>query len=350
LCILTKQMNQQPLLSVIVPCYNVEQYVDKCISSIIGQTYANLEILLIDDGSSDHTGARCDAWQERDARIRVIHKQNEGPSYARRTGIENARADYITFVDSDDWIDTNMYTQMMSALLSTGSDIAQCGYCHVYEDGRMEALTPFPHQNREEKMKVFGRKEGVSFILESKYWQSFMWNKIFKRNLFEPIVFPADYYLEDFVIMPFLFHHASQSVYLNDAYYFYYQRTDSLMNELAIQKTLIRNMQWANANYNRYLFVKNHPQYQEMMQCVKRMALYRGLLFLRNVVDYPHFFPSDAFKQQSKLLRSIPFSYREIPCFFKPDFLILKILPRFYKPFYRFFYRHLTRIICRFKK
>ena len=88
----------QPLLTIIVPCYNVEKYIDKCVSSIATQTYSNLEILLINDGSTDQTGAICDKWQTKDERIRVIHKQNEGVSYARKTGVENATAEYVTFV------------------------------------------------------------------------------------------------------------------------------------------------------------------------------------------------------------------------------------------------------------
>ena len=110
----------QPFLSVIVPCYNVETYINRCVSSIVSQTYINLKILLINDGSTDGTGTICDVWQEKDQRIRVIHKQNEGSSYARKTGIEQTTTEYVTFVDADDWIDKNMYASMMSALLTSG--------------------------------------------------------------------------------------------------------------------------------------------------------------------------------------------------------------------------------------
>ena len=106
-------MNNQPLLTVIVPCYNVEKYVDKSVASVVGQTYNNLEILLINDGSTDQTRERCDEWQKKDQRIRVINKQNEGLSYVRKTGIENATAEYVTFVDVDDWISLDMYADMM---------------------------------------------------------------------------------------------------------------------------------------------------------------------------------------------------------------------------------------------
>ena len=157
-------VNNQPLLTVIVPCYNVEKYMDKCISSIVNQTYANLEIILIDDGSADSTGMICDAWQGKDQRIRVIHKQNEGLSYARKTGVENMTAEYVAFVDSDDWIDADMFTDMMTAMISTNSDIAQCDYCKVFEDGRIEDHSD---ENTSDTYEVAGRKEGVF-----SYWKT----------------------------------------------------------------------------------------------------------------------------------------------------------------------------------
>ena len=175
-----------PLLSVVVPCYNVEKYLDKCIVSIVEQTYPNLEILLIDDGSPDNSGAICDTWQERDSRIRVIHKQNEGSSYARKTGVEIATAEYITFVDSDDWIDRNMYSDMMTALLSTNSDIVQCDFCIVHEDGRIEHRV----QERNTTVETMGRVEGVIMILEDHDWRTSMFTKIFKKKLFEHVEFP----------------------------------------------------------------------------------------------------------------------------------------------------------------
>jgi len=215
--------SEHPLLSVIVACYNLEQYVDRCVSSIVAQTYQNLEIILIDDGSSDQTGKLCDAWQDKDHRIRVIHQPNEGPSMARKNGIENASSDYITFVDADDWIDKNMYTDMMKALLSTNSDIAQCGYRKVYEDNcSAEFAMPSPYE-------VVNRQESVLLILEDIKWKSFMWNKIFKKHLFDNVVFLKGLDLAEDFICQYLFHNASQSVYLSNEYYFYYQREESLL-------------------------------------------------------------------------------------------------------------------------
>ena len=335
----------QPLLSVIVPCYNSGNYMDKCIASIVSQTYTNLEILLVNDGSTDQTGKKCDTWQERDTRIRAIHKQNEGPSFARRTGIEYMTGDYVAFVDSDDWIDTAMYAGMMEALLSTGSDIVHCDYCHVYEDGRIEASPLSQFKKSVDKPEVFERQEGVLMLLEGNVIQSFMWNKIFKKKLFESIVFPKDLFFEDVYIMHYLMHNAEKSVHLNEVYYFYYQRTGSTCNPDTIEKTVQSNLYWAMAHYDRYLFTARNPQYHKALQNVKEKMLYRGLIFLRNLVDYPNILPNETYKQQSRLLKSVPLSYHDRSFFLKIDFLILKIAPCCYKPFYAIFYRHLTRII-----
>ena len=321
----------QPLLSVIVPCCNVEKYIEKCISSIVEQTYPNLEILLVNDGSADQTGTLCDAWQEKDERIRVIHKQNEGVSYARKTGLESATAKYVTFVDADDWIDKNMYANMMAALLSTNSDIAQCNVFIVFEDGRKEL---YDNELKTDTFEVIERTEGVLLILDDKKWRSWMWNKIFKKNLFDHIVFPNEIYYEDVRILHVLFHHAAQSVYLNHAYYFYYQRMGSALNTDTIRKKLETDSQWANVSYDRYLFVKQHPQYHKKLSCVKNRALIAGVNSLRNMAKFPHFFPDDSFHSQSQLIRSIPLLRRDaVPFFFKLDLLVLKIFPCFYKPY-----------------
>ena len=104
----------QPLLSVIVPVYNAEKYLDRCVRSIVNQTYKNLEIILINDGSTDRSGAMCDEWADADARIQVVHSENHGVSHARNMGLDLARGDWITFVDNDDWIEPDMYEFMIT--------------------------------------------------------------------------------------------------------------------------------------------------------------------------------------------------------------------------------------------
>ena len=114
-------------LSVVIPVYNVEKYLDKCVESIVNQTFKDLEIILVDDGSTDESGKMCDEWTEKDTRIKVIHKINGGLSSARNAGIKQAKGEYISFIDSDDFVEQDMYATMVEALDRTGKDIASCG-------------------------------------------------------------------------------------------------------------------------------------------------------------------------------------------------------------------------------
>ena len=125
-------------ISIIVPIYNVKKYIQQCVESLINQTYKNLEIILIDDGSTDGCGELCDEFGKKDQRIHVIHKQNGGLSDARNKGIDVASGDYIGFVDSDDWISHNMYEKMLSSLKSVNADIAVCGWVEEFLNNSIE--------------------------------------------------------------------------------------------------------------------------------------------------------------------------------------------------------------------
>ena len=319
---------QRPLLSVIVPCYNTEKYLDRCLTSITSQTYNNLEILLIDDGSTDQTGMLCDAWQVKDWRIRAIHKQNEGPSYARKTGIENATSGYVTFVDADDWIDPDMYAGMMAALLSTGSDITQCGVCEVYEDGRMN------HRDNADKrgtLEVVGRVESVLLILEDGKWRSWLCNKVFKKQLFENIVFPKGRGFGDDFIALELFHKAQQTVYLYCDYYFYFQRSDSIVNSKNIPAEMKKQRDYFDAYYERYVFSRQFPEYQSAMFSVKYMTICVGMNMLRNMMVHPQYFTNDFFYEKAKQICTIPVERGDrFQRSIKMNLFVMKINPKLY--------------------
>ena len=126
-------MKEMPLISVILPIYRVEKYLDRCLESITGQTYRNLEIILVDDGSPDRSGAICDAWAEKDSRIRVIHKTNAGAGAARNTGLDVATGDIVSMIDSDDYLEIHMFEHLMS-LMTEDVDIAECDICWTERD------------------------------------------------------------------------------------------------------------------------------------------------------------------------------------------------------------------------
>ena len=337
---------RQPLLTVIVPCYNVQDYLDRCLASIITQIYNNLEIILIEDGSTDQTGMLCDVWQAKDSRIRVIHKQNGGLDFARKTGIENATAEYIAFVDADDWIDENMCAKMMSAMIDTNSDIARCEFCFVYPDGEIVQRN-IAHKT--DNFEIIGREEGVLLILEDKKWKSHLVQNIYKRQLFDYYVHQKGRLFEDLAGTHILFHHAAQTVYLHDVFYYYFQRSGSLINPQNIQGKIIKEYHYRNAIYERYLFVKQHPEYHSMLQTFKKSAFTYGILSLWDMIDYPQYFPENAYEEQVARLKTFSFPLRVSKRFvLNLDLVILKLFPRCYQSYYRFIYQSFGGVFKRF--
>lgn len=150
-----------PKISVIIPVYGVEKYLDRCVSSVVNQTYKNLEIILVDDGSPDNCPKMCDEWASRDARIRTVHRSNGGQSCARNTGLSVASGDYITFVDSDDWIVEDAYEYCVSLLNKyQGADVVQFDIAHAYQNMR-------PSLERKEKIEIFEGKRILEYYLDS---------------------------------------------------------------------------------------------------------------------------------------------------------------------------------------
>lgn len=166
-----------PLISIIVPVYDVEKYLDRCLQSIVAQTYKNIEIILVDDGSPDNCPAMCDEWAEKDSRIRVIHKENGGLAHARNTGIENASGSYFLFVDSDDYMDSDMVEFLYSLICKYDADIARCGFYYNYENGEeiadysATAVKLLDYDDRMIDLFVGGHISGVA------------WNKLYKREV-----------------------------------------------------------------------------------------------------------------------------------------------------------------------
>ena len=150
------QNTNNELVSVIVPVYKVEPYLDRCVASILAQTYPNLEVILVDDGSPDNCPAFCDAWAQRDARIRVIHKKNGGQSTARNAGLDAARGEWIAFVDSDDTITPDYCAKLYAAVQQTGAQIAACNYRQVDESGQ-----PLKEQYLHVRAEVLDQKEAL---------------------------------------------------------------------------------------------------------------------------------------------------------------------------------------------
>lgn len=184
-------MNSQPKISVIVPVYKTEGLLDRCVESIVGQTYKNLEIILVDDGSPDNCPAMCDEWAEKDSRIRVIHKENGGVSSARNAALDIATGDYIGFVDSDDWIEPEMYSSLIQKISESGKNIALCSYYAVEISGeRYECRCVVDKE-------VLDKDDYFRFIVLGGDG-GYIWNRLYDAYILKEVRFDEDiWYSED---------------------------------------------------------------------------------------------------------------------------------------------------------
>lgn len=178
------------LISVVIPVYNVEKYVEECIISVINQTYTNIEIILVDDGSKDSSGKICDLYSKKDSRIKVIHKENGGLSDARNAGIDEARGKYITFIDSDDYVDEKYIEVLYESLTSSNAQMSQCGIKKFYENGTTEDIY----------YSSDCVKSSKEFLLDTynAHWDNVVvWNKMYLLDSFKNIKFPKGKIHED---------------------------------------------------------------------------------------------------------------------------------------------------------
>ena len=178
------------MISVIVPVYNVEAYLRKCLDSIVNQTYKDLEILVIDDGSTDGSKAICDEYARVDQRVKVFYAENCGLSSARNIGLDNARGEYIGFVDSDDWIERDMYEVLLKKAEKIGADVVECG---VYIDYSKKTIT-----SMKQEMITHGKDSLIALLRQD--FSDGVWNKIWRKSCFEKIRFPIGRLFEDIAV------------------------------------------------------------------------------------------------------------------------------------------------------
>ncbi|URN84118.1 glycosyltransferase [Acetobacterium wieringae] len=230
-------MNDSDKISIIVPVFNVEKFLEKCIESIIKQTYQNIEIILIDDGSTDSSGQICDEWEKKDERIRVFHKENEGLGHARNTGLEKATGMYVMYIDSDDYISANMVERLFSVLLETNSDTVFCGLSRVCSNGSIVEIPGcydsevFLAEDIIDKvlLEMVGTlpSEKVDNVVFMSVWHAIYSTKIIEEN---EIRFPSERKLisEDIIYHIDYLQKSKRVAYIKDCLYFYRENPNSL--------------------------------------------------------------------------------------------------------------------------
>ena len=211
-------------ISVIVPVYNVEQYLERCVDSIINQTYTNLEIILVNDGSTDNSGKLCDELAKKDERIRVIHKENGGLSDARNRGIDESESDLVGFIDSDDYIDSDMYEVLLKNLNDTDADLSMCALYDVYNN------TPEVQVTNKETWKL-SSEQAIKMVMEAKILSVTAVNKLYRKSLFTDLKFEVGKIAEDAFIMIKLLDKCEKIVATNEKKYYYVHRENSITTQ-----------------------------------------------------------------------------------------------------------------------
>ena len=271
--------SEMPLISVIVAVYNIEKYIEKCILSLINQTYTNLEIILVDDGATDSSGQICDSYAKKDERIKVIHRENGGLSAARNTGIESAGGEYISFVDGDDWIDADMYECLVKAAVSFSAELVACRYRCVYPEITVD--------NSTDRVLVFeGTKMLEKYLEEDENCliQHAAWNKLYKRELLLTERFPEGKWYEDVVFSAKMLANIQTGVYLDSAKYNYIlQRQGSIMSQ-GINKRMLTDLLPAYLEKERVLEQCKDPALVVLHQYhyLKKMMLWYRELHTKN--------------------------------------------------------------------
>lgn len=287
-------------ISVIVPIYKVEQYLNRCVDSIINQTYTNLEIILVDDGSPDNCPKICDEYAKIDDRIKVVHKENGGLSDARNAGLDIATGDYIGFVDSDDWIHKDMYKILYENIIKSKSDIAECSIkkIEVYkEDFNLE---------KDFKVNIYSKEKSMEALINEDIVKQTVWNKLYKRKIIDNIIFEKGKFHEDEFWTYRIIDKCNFLVHIDLEMYYYFQRQDSIMG----QEYSIRRLDALEGRYNRYLYIKQ--KYPFLLYNAKLNLFYLCIYYLQQAlksIDKVQY--EQSYEVIKKYIRNIDFNMKD---------------------------------------
>lgn len=220
------------MISIIIPVYNVSKYLDKCLQSVVTQTYSNIQIILVNDGSTDNSGEICDKWKKEDNRIEVIHKKNGGLSSARNIGIEKAQGKYLMFVDSDDIVSDNLCELLHNLLLENDADLAICNTYHIFDSDNFM----FQRDNKIEMVYCFDKNEAICNLWYQNIFLPSAWGKLYKKELFKQIRFTEGIIFEDIDIMHEIFYLCNKIVYTDVKAYGYVHHENSITTKKYNQK------------------------------------------------------------------------------------------------------------------
>lgn len=294
------------LLSVIVPVYKVESYLKRCVDSILGQTYSNLEVILVDDGSPDRCGEICDYYAKKDSRVKVVHKENGGLSDARNAGLDCAKGEIISFIDSDDWIEESMYTRLIENMERFHSDVSVGGVTDILEkDEGYEVVKTT--QTGEIVNWSCGKEEAMKKYFQGA-WSA--WDKIYVKSIFDTLRFPKGEINEDEAIVLQILDQCKVVAYTNESFYNYIKRE----NSITTSSFSVKKLAWKKHCRENLLYVKE--RYPELIPAA--VARYRlSLIWLvqevtltKEKLDLVGRSLQQECRENKSVFRGIPFSNR----------------------------------------
>lgn len=257
-------------ISIIVPVYNVEKYLHKCVDSILAQTFTDFELILVDDGSPDNSGAICDEYEKKDERVKVIHKKNGGLSDARNAGIDAAQGRYFGFVDSDDYIENDMYELLYKNIIENSAEMSICGIYDIYKGKKTRKIPMF--------QKVISKNDAMKMVLEAEVISVHAVNKLYKRELFDTIKYPINKITEDAAIILQLLDQCQKVVVDSSQKYYYFHRENSISSNKFSVRDLDTIEVWENNEY----WIKN--RYPELLNNVHTRVCWANFVVLDKII------------------------------------------------------------------
>lgn len=307
------------MISVIVPIYNVENYLEDCINSILNQSYKELEIILVDDGSPDSCGKICDKYSKKDSRITVIHKENGGLSDARNTGIDAANGEYLSFVDSDDLLHKDFYLTLFNILIDNNSDISMCNFLKFTNEKVNDKFIKNP------TIKTISNIDALNDLYTNKYVNYIVaCNKLYKATLFKNLKFPLGKIHEDEFTIPKILFKANKISIIEEELYYYRQTPNSIMNS----QFNISNLDFLEAIDDRLSFITENKLDMLYNKCIYQLSFERiNFYYMIKNSDIPN--KEDLLNELRKKLSNSNISVLSLKA--KLLINIFKLSPKLYK-------------------
>lgn len=314
--------NMIDLVSIIVPVYNVEEWLDRCIQSLVTQTYQNLEIILVDDGSTDASPVICNEWMKKDDRIVVLHQVNSGPSAARNAGIDFAKGKYVSFVDSDDWVDSRFIEILHQIMIDSQCDLAECGV--------FETSGESPESSYELTAEINSKSEAMQAHLADTRYTCVVWNKMYRHEIIDFIRFPDGRLHEDLFWTYRVINECETLAHTRAPLYYHFHRKDSITGN---QHSLARIADLSEGGFQRLQFlIKYYPELADIarikycsqnfwfIQLIIRKHMKNGDVCISQILNRIHsmgiswIFHSNTAKMKEKVWLSLFYFFPTLIC------------------------------------